>query len=65
MGKPATTPESSTLLMPFSTPGDEFLGNHAADDLRLELEARTGFARLQHKLHAANWPEPPVCFLCV
>ena len=41
--------------------GDVLLRHVAAGHRALEDEARAPPARLEQDLHAANWPEPPVC----
>ena len=59
-------PTSITLSMPFSTPGMYSFGTAPPTIFDLELEAFAGL-RFGSKtiLTRANWPEPPVCFLCV
>ena len=53
---------------PFSTDGNVFLRNAAADDVLLELEAVFGASSGSGSSLPtmwAYWPEPPVCFLCL
>ena len=49
-GKPATTPEPSTLFEALFDARDVFLRHRAADDLRFELEALAGLVRLDDEL---------------
>ena len=65
IGKPISTPASHTLCTPFSTPGMYSLGTTPPTislSNSLPLPASLGSSR---SLTRANWPVPPVCFLCV
>ena len=64
-GKPASGPESITELMPFSTPGMYSLGTVPPTTLLSKLKPSPGAVGSITSLMRANWPEPPVCFLCV
>jgi len=44
--------------------GNELLRHRTADNLVFEHEAGAGRQRLGTILTWANWPVPPVCFLC-
>jgi len=65
IGKPINMPVSQIDLTPFSTPGMYSLGTEPPTisalnsfPLPISLGSRRIFTR-------ANWPVPPVCFLCV
>ena len=65
IGKPISTPLSHTDLTPFSTPGMYSFGTVpptilASNSLPLPVSFGSSLS-----LTRANWPVPPVCFLCV
>ena len=65
IGKPISTPASHTLCTPFSTPGMYSFGTTPPTislSNSLPLPVSLGSSR---SLTRANWPVPPVCFLCV
>ncbi len=64
-GKPARTPEPSTLLTPFSTPGIYSFGTAPPTTFDSNEEPAPGSAGSNTSFTLANWPEPPDCFLWV
>ena len=65
IGKPISTPLSQTDLTPFSTPGMNSFGTVPPTiSLSNSLPLPVSFGSMRN-LTRANWPVPPVCFLCV
>ena len=65
IGKPASTPESTTLFTPFCTPGTYSFGTLPPTTLFSNSKPLPASFGSITSLTRANWPEPPVCFLWV
>ncbi len=58
-------PDPITLLMPFSTPGIYSFGTAPPTIFDSKAEPAPASFGSKMILTRANWPVPPVCFLCV
>ncbi len=63
-GKPASGPEPSTDSRPFSTPGMYSFGTAPPTISFSNSNGVPGGVGVTTILTPANWPEPPLCFLC-
>ena len=65
IGKPASIPLSETDSTPFSTPGMNSFGIEAPLILFSTSLPLPGSSGSTLSVTFANWPDPPLCFLCM